>query len=49
MASDDLLDAECDWLRAEVYGTRSARVQLEAMDSRVQFSSRSGQLTERSV
>jgi DNA polymerase-3 subunit epsilon len=49
LASDDLLDAECDWLRAEVYGQRSARVQLEAMDSRVQFSSRSGQLTERSV
>lgn len=49
LASDDLLDAECDWLRAEVYGHRSARVQLEAMDSRVQFSSRSGQLTERSV
>jgi DNA polymerase-3 subunit epsilon len=49
LVSDDLLDAECDWLRAEVYGQRSARVQLEAMDSRVQFSSRSGQLTERSV
>ena len=49
LASDDLLDAECDWLRAEVYGHRSARVQLEAIDSRVQFSSRSGQLTERSV
>ena len=49
LASDDLLDAECDWLRAEVYGQRSARVQLEAMDSRVQFSSRSGQLKERAV
>ena len=49
LASDDLLDAECDWLRAEVYGQRSARVQLEAMDSRVQFSSRSGPVSERSV
>ncbi|MEY2783707.1 MAG: polymerase PolC-type, partial [Pseudomonadota bacterium] len=46
---DELLDAECAWLRSEVYGQRSARVQLEAMDSRVQFSSRSGPLSERSV
>jgi DNA polymerase-3 subunit epsilon len=49
LASDKSLDAECTWLRAEVYGTRSARVQLEAMDSRVQFSSRLGLLSERSV
>ena len=49
LGSDALLDAECAWLRAEVYGQRSARVQLEAMDSRVQFSSRSGLLTERAV
>ncbi len=49
LGSDALLDAECAWLRAEVYGQRSARVQLEAMDSRVQFSSRSGALSERSV
>lgn len=49
LGTDALLDAECAWLRAEVYGTRSARVQLEAMDSLVQFSSRSGQLSERSV
>jgi DNA polymerase-3 subunit epsilon len=49
LASDDLLDAECAWLRAEVYGTRSARVQLEAMNSLVQFSSRSGVVSERSV
>jgi DNA polymerase III subunit epsilon len=49
LASDALLDAECEWLRADVYGRRSARVQLEAMDSRVQFSSRSGQVCEREV
>ena len=49
LASDALLDAECAWLRAEVYGTRSARVQLEALNSLVQFSSRSGKLSERSV
>jgi len=49
LASDDLLAAECTWLRAEVYGQRSARVQLEAMDSLVQFSSRAGLVTERAV
>ena len=49
VASDALLDTECAWLRAEVYGTRSARVQLEALDSRVQYSSRSGLLSERVV
>jgi len=49
LASEALLDAECAWLRAEVYGQRSARVQLEAMDSWVQFSSRSGLLTERAL
>jgi DNA polymerase-3 subunit epsilon len=49
LGSDALLDAECAWLRAEVYGQRNAWVQLEAMDSRVQYSSRSGLLTERAV
>jgi DNA polymerase-3 subunit epsilon len=49
LASDAALDAECAWLRAEVYGARSARVQLEAQDSRVQYSSRSGLLSERVV
>jgi DNA polymerase-3 subunit epsilon len=47
LSSDDLLDAECAWLRAEVYGQRSARVQLEAMDSQVQFSSRLGIVSEK--
>ena len=49
LASDDLLDAECAWLRAEVYGQRSARVMLEAMDSLVQFSSRPGVVSDRSL
>jgi len=49
LGSDVGLDAECAWLRAEVYGQRSARVQLEAMSSLVQFSSRPGVLSERSV
>lgn len=49
LASEALLNAECDWLRAEVYGQRSARVQLEAMDSQVQFSPRAGLITERQL
>ena len=49
LASDEGLDAECAWLRAEVYGQRSARVQLEAMNSLVQFSNRPGLLSERTV
>ena len=49
LGSDSLLDAECDWLRAEVYGQRRARVQLEAMDSLVQFSARPGQQTDREL
>jgi DNA polymerase-3 subunit epsilon len=43
LSSDELLDAECDWLRAEVYGRRNASVLLETMDSLVQFSARPGQ------
>jgi DNA polymerase-3 subunit epsilon len=49
LGSDELLDAECTWLRDEVYGRRSARVMLEALDSLVQYSSRSGLQTERQL
>ena len=49
LASDELLDAECDWLRAEVYGRRNATVLLEALDSLVQFSARPGQQTVREL
>ena len=49
LSSDELLDAECDWLRAEVYGRRNATVLLEAMDSLVQFSARPGQQTGREL
>lgn len=49
LPSDDQLEAECTWLRADIYGQRSARVQLEAMDSRIQFSSRPGQLSEKTI
>ena len=47
LPSAQALDEECDWLKASVYGGRSARLQVEALDSRVQFSSRAGVLGER--
>jgi DNA polymerase-3 subunit epsilon len=49
LASDELLQAECSWLRAEVYGQRKAQVQLEAMDSLVQFSSRPGMVVDKTI
>ena len=49
LPSDDLLQAECTWLRESVYGPRGGRVQLEAMDSRVQFSNRPGLLSEQTL
>ena len=49
LASQELLDAECDWLRVEVYGRRNATVLLEALDSLVQFSARPGQQTSRQL
>ena len=49
LGSDALLDAECAWLRDEVYSRRSARVMLEALNSLVQYSSRSGLQTERQL
>lgn len=47
LPSQEAMEAECDWLKATAYGGRNARVQLEAQDSRVQFSSRAGVLSER--
>ena len=47
LPSQEAMEAECDWLKTAVYGGRNARVQLEAQDSEVQFSSRAGVLSER--
>jgi DNA polymerase III subunit epsilon len=49
LSSDELLQAECTWLRAEVYGQRKAQVQLEALDSLVQFSSRTGMAIDKTI
>ena len=40
--SAEALQAEASWLKAHVYGARSARVQVEALDALVRYSSRSG-------
>ncbi|MDP3604248.1 MAG: DNA polymerase III subunit epsilon, partial [Polaromonas sp.] len=36
------LQAECDWLKAEVYARRPAQVQIEELDAGVRYSSRPG-------
>lgn len=45
----DRLDAEIDWLKTEVYGRRSARVEIEALDSRVRYSARPGGVSQRAL
>lgn len=42
LATEALLDAECEWLRAEVYGRSGVRLEVEALDSRVRYSARPG-------
>lgn len=49
LPSEERLDAELAWLKAEVYGRRQARLQVEALDSRVRYSARPGEVSERSV
>ena len=49
LQSEAQLEAEMAWLKAQAYGGRSHRVTLEAQDSRVQFSGRSGLISERTI
>ena len=42
----DALQAEAEWLKAQVYNGRSARVQTEAQSAEVQFSNRMGVVQE---
>ena len=46
LPSQEALQAEAAWLKVEVYGSRSARVVIEALDSLVQFSTRPGMVSE---
>jgi len=47
LPSQEAMEAECEWLKATVYGGRSALVQLEEQNSQVQFSGRLGVTAER--
>jgi DNA polymerase-3 subunit epsilon len=49
LADAHRLDEELAWLKAEVFGRRSARVDIEAMDSRVRYSARPGLLTQQTL
>lgn len=48
--SDEVqLEAELAWLKSEVYGGRSARVQVEKLDALVKYSTRQGELSNRQI
>jgi DNA polymerase-3 subunit epsilon len=43
------LQAECEWLKAEVYASRPAQVQVEELDAGVRYSSRAGKRLSRAL
>lgn len=47
LPSPERLDAECDWLREAVYGGRAVRLEVAALDSRVRYSLRPGERSQR--
>lgn len=49
LADQAHLDAELAWLKAEVYGRRHARVEVEALDSLVRYSARPGNVSSRDL
>jgi DNA polymerase III subunit epsilon len=49
LPDQERLDAELAWLKDEVYGRRSARVEVEALDSRVRYSARPGTLMQQAL
>jgi DNA polymerase III subunit epsilon len=49
LATPELLDAECDWLRENVYGRRAARLDIAALNSRVRYSLRPGGRSQRAL
>lgn len=49
LASQEQLDAELAWLKAEVYGRRTARLEIEVLDSLVRYSARRGEAADRSL
>ncbi len=49
LKTDAELNAECEWLKDQVYGQRRALVQLEKQDALVRFSSRPGVMTQQQL
>ena len=49
LADQAQLDAELAWLKAEVYGRRNARVEIEALDGLVRYSARPGVVSQRGL
>lgn len=49
LADQTQLDAELAWLKAEVYGRRNARVEIEALDGQVRYSARPGVVSQRGL
>lgn len=47
LSDANALQAECEWLKAEVYHQRAAVVQVEQLDASVKYSSRTGALVQR--
>lgn len=49
LADQERLEVELDWLKAEVYGRRQARVEIEALDGLVRYSARPGVVSQRGL
>ncbi len=49
LATADLLEAECVWLKSAVYGQRSAQVQVEQLDAKHRYSTRDGLRSTRTL
>ena len=49
LKDEALLNAECEWLKEQVYGARRAVVQVEKLDALVRFSGRPGIITHQQL
>ncbi len=49
LKTDAELNAECEWLKENVYGQRRALVQIEKQDAQVRFSNRPGVVTHQQL
>jgi DNA polymerase-3 subunit epsilon len=49
LPDQERLDAELEWLKADVYRQRHARVEVEALDSSVRYSARLGGISQRAL